>query len=57
MPRGILAENYNSMETRSDVVMRDLVRAEVEMSKSSTCVNMSEYALNCEEVQKEVTEV
>lgn len=52
-----MAENYNSMETRSDVVMRDLVRAEVEMSKSSTCVNMSEYALNCEEVQKEVTEV
>ncbi|KAK1370486.1 hypothetical protein POM88_036578 [Heracleum sosnowskyi] len=57
MPRGVLAENYNSMEMRYDVALRGLVCAGVKMSKSCSCVNMSEYASNCEEVQKEVTEV
>ncbi|KAK1360977.1 hypothetical protein POM88_045451 [Heracleum sosnowskyi] len=57
MPRGVLAENYNSMEMRYDEALRGLVCAGIKMSKSSSCMNMPEYASNCEELQKEVTEV
>lgn len=45
------------MEKMSDVVSIDHVCDEVEMSKISSCVNMSEYASHCEDIQNEVTEI